>query len=518
LSGRVVLVGAGPGDPDLLTLRAAKEIRRAEVLLYDALIPPAIVELAPPSCERIDVGKRGGGTKGMAQDCIAALLCEKARAGRYVVRLKGGDPFVFGRGGEEASALAEAGIPFEVVPGVSAAIAVPAYAGIPVTDRRYSSSFAVVTGHRGGGAPGGSDRWDLLAKGADTLVVLMGTAWLEEIAARLIAGGRDPATPAAVIENGTTPRQRVVQGTLAEIAARAREAGVRSPTTIVVGPVVELREAIAWFERRPLQGRRVLLLRARPQQSETVDLLREAGAEVVAIPLLELAPPRDPRPLQHALARLPEYDWVLLTSANTVRHCAHELAARMAGAAPTGVRSAAAPQRPKIACIGRATAELAAAAGLCVDLVPESAGPQALLDALAACASLEGARLLLPRSESALDALPDALRSRGARVDCVPAYRNLLPADAAAHLREALDPPPDAALLTSPSTVERLAALLGSEALAHLAQRALLVCIGPSTESALRRWGVSRSITAEDASSAGMVAALSRYHAGRELP
>jgi uroporphyrinogen III methyltransferase / synthase len=514
VSGSVVLVGAGPGDPDLLTVRAAHEIRNAQVLLYDALIPQAIVDLAPPTCERIDVGKRGDGTKGIAQDKIAALLIEQARAGHRVVRLKGGDPFVFGRGGEEASALAEAGIPFEVVPGISAATAVAAYAGIPVTDRRFASSFAVVTGHLGGRAIEASGGWERLAQGPDTLVVLMGTAWLGDIAQRLIAAGRDAATPAAVIESGTTPRQRVVVGVLGDIDRRARDAGLRSPTTVVIGQVVQLRERIAWFDRRPLFGRRVLVLRAGDQQGETADALRAAGAEPIAIPLLEFAPADDAGELRAALARVCEYDWVLLTSANTVRFCAGDLAKQLAA----GCSRPAGGAPPRIAALGAATAELARAAGLPVDCVPAASTPEALGAALAAAGPLAGARILLPRSEAARDAIPAALRARGARVDCAVAYRNVLPEGAGERLAAALDPAPDAVLLTSPSTVERLLALLGPERLLELSERALFVCIGPSTEGALRAAGVARWITAEESTSASMVSALARYHAGHGLP
>ncbi|MGH2901205.1 MAG: uroporphyrinogen-III C-methyltransferase, partial [Solirubrobacteraceae bacterium] len=313
MSGRVYLVGAGPGDPDLLTVRALRELERAEVLLYDALIDPAILLLAPDACERIDVGKRGDGTKGVAQDKIADLMIEKARAGKRVVRLKGGDPFVFGRGGEEATRLRGAGIPFEIVPGITSAIAVPAYAGIPVTDRRLSSSVAVVTGHRGKDEHDHRIDWEGLARSAETLVVLMGTAWLEDIVARIIAGGRDPATPAAAIARGSTPQQRVVVARLQDLPARVRAAALAAPTVIVIGRVVEFREHTAWFERLPLFGRRVLVARAEGQGSELALELRRRAAEPVTVPLLELAPPEDGAPLAAALARAAEYDWIVYT-------------------------------------------------------------------------------------------------------------------------------------------------------------------------------------------------------------
>ena len=337
MSGRVALVGAGPGDPDLLTVRALRELERAEVLLYDALVDPAVLALAKPECERIDVGKRGDGTKGVAQDKIADLLIEKARAGKRVVRLKGGDPFVFGRGGEEASRLRAAGVPFEIVPGVTSALAVPAYAGIPVTDRRLSSSVALVTGHRGKEEFDHRIDWEGLARSAETLVVLMGTAWLDDIAARVIAGGRDPATPVAVISRGTTPRQRVVTARLGEIAARVRAAKLEPPTVIVIGPVVEFREHVAWYELLPLFGRRVLVPRASDQAGELVHGLRARGAEPVPVALLELAPTLASEALAASLARAPECDWIVFTSANAVRF-----------AAPLLPR----PLRARVACVG----------------------------------------------------------------------------------------------------------------------------------------------------------------------
>ncbi len=287
--GRAVLVGAGPGDPDLLTVRAVRELERAEVLLYDALIDPVILEYASADCERIDVGKRGDGSRGTSQDRIAELIILKARQGRYVVRLKGGDPFVFGRGGEEASALHEAGIPFEVVPGISSSVAVPAYAGIPVTDRRVSSSIAIVTGHRGKEPTDRRIDWEGLARSAETLVVLMGTAWLEDIVARVLSAGRDPETPAAVIAHGATPRQRVVSASLRELPARVRAAGLGAPAVIVIGEVVRSREQLAWYEARPLFGRRILVPAGEAHSGEVALALRRRGAEPLLLDLTAIA-------------------------------------------------------------------------------------------------------------------------------------------------------------------------------------------------------------------------------------
>jgi uroporphyrinogen III methyltransferase/synthase len=471
VSGRVYLVGAGPGDPDLLTVRALRELERAEVLLYDALLDPVILSLAPADCERIDVGKRGDGTKGIAQDKISDLMIEKARAGKRVVRLKGGDPFVFGRGGEEASRLRAAGVPFEVVPGITSAIAVPAYAGIPVPDRRLSSSVAIVTGHRGKHDYDHRIDWEGLARSAETLVVMMGTAWVEDIVARLIAGGRDPATPAAAISNGSTPRQQVVVARLQDLPARVRAAKLAAPSVIVIGRVVEFREHVDWYERLPLFARRVLVARAPSQSAELVLELRRRAAEPVSLPLLEFAATSDPAALASALARVSDYDWIVYTSANALRFATPALDALT---------------RTRVACIGQATAQAARTAGLRVDVVPDGEStPERLVEALEAVGDLSGKRVLFPRAERARETLIDALRSRGARVDAVEAYRTRSPEGAGDVLRAELARGLDAVVLTSPSTVEHLFALLSPAERAALCARAVFACIGPTTAGAL---------------------------------
>lgn len=488
MSGRVVLVGAGPGDPDLLTVRAVRELARAEVLLHDALISPAILALANPECERVDVGKRGDGTRGVSQDEIAKLMVERARAGRYVVRLKGGDPFLFGRGGEEASALVSAGIPFEVVPGITAALSVPAYAGIPVTDRRASSSIAIVTGHRAANRQANRSDWEGLARSAETLVVLMGTTWIEEIVERVLGGGRDPDTPVAVIAEGTTAAQRVVTGTLRDIASRVREAEMRAPTVIVIGEVARYRSELSWYEQRPLFGRRVLVLRAPEQRAELIERLARAGAEPTSVPLLAF----------EALSELPpargEPEWVAFTSANAVRYTPAE---RIGSA--------------RVACIGAATARAARRAGLEVTVMPEGARPELLAQVMSEAGELRGAHVLLPQVVGGRDTLARALVAAGARVERVAVYRNVTPAGAAERLREALSEELDAVMLTSPSTVERFACAIGPARLRELAARSALVCIGETTAAALHAHGVERLRVAEQATSAGLVAALERH-------
>ncbi len=494
MRGRVLLVGAGPGDPDLLTVRAAREIGRAEVLLYDALVDPAVLELAPPGCERIDVGKRGDGTRGVSQDEIAALMLRLASGGRRVVRLKGGDPFVFGRGGEEAGVLRAAGVPFEIVPGISSALAVPAFAGIPVTDRRWSSSFAVVTGHRGKAERDDRIDWEGLAASAETLVVLMGTAWLPDIARRVIEGGRDPDTPAAAIESGATPEQRVVRAPLGELADRAREAGLRAPTVIVIGAVAQLADVLDWYERRPLFGRRVLVGRAAGQRAGLVLELRGRGARPVCVPLLEFAPPADPAALAAALADPDAWDWIAFTSSNAVH-----AAVAAAGCAPA---------RARVACIGAATARAAGEAGWRVDVCPpDRALPEALVGAMESRADLSRARVLVPRAQRARQTLVEALAARGADVTAVEAYRTRAPAGAAGRLAAAVDAGLDAVALTSPSSVEHLFGLLDPARADALRERAWFACIGPTTRAALEPLGV-HLVEAEQASDEGLADAL----------
>ncbi len=507
MSGRVVLVGAGPGDPDLLTVRAAREIRSADVLLYDALIEPALLDLARPQCERVDVGKRGDGSRGFPQDRIAELMIEKARQGKRVVRLKGGDPFVFGRGGEEASALVDAGVPFEVVPGISSAFAVPAYAGIPVTDRRLSSSVAVVTGHRGKNVDDARIDWEGLARSAETLVILMGTAWLPDIVRRVLAGGRDPRTPSAVVERGTTPDQRVVVAPLEELPAAVEKAGLRSPTVIVVGEVVRFREHLDWFERRPLLGCSVLVTREREQGRDLVQRLRARGAKPVHVPLLEFRPPDDPAPLDRALEKLDRYDWLVFTSANSVRCVAERL--RDLGRSTVDLGALA------VGCVGPGTEGAARGLGIAVRCVStEGFLPEDLAREMARSAPLRGARVLFPRARDARRELPEALSDVGARVEEIEAYRTVVPADAARDLREAVDRGLDAVTFMSPSAVRHAARLLGPEGLRGLGDRAVLAAIGPTTVAALLEAGVEPGLVCESPTAEALVEALEE-HFGR---
>jgi uroporphyrinogen III methyltransferase/synthase len=505
--GRVILVGAGPGDPGLITVRGAAVLRGADAVVYDALASESLLELAPPHAARINVGKRGHEEPTRTQEEINAILVSLAREGKTVVRLKGGDPFVFGRGGEEATACVEAGIPIEIVPGVSSVIGALAYAGIPVTDRRFSASFSVATGHKDVSKVAAETRWHALASASDTLVVLMGMRNLEEITGRLLEAGRAPSTPAAVIMNGTLPSQQVVEAPLMDLAERVREADLGTPAVVVIGEVVNLRRKLAWFETRPLSGRRVLVTRAADQAGEILEALRAAGAQAVHLPMIRIVSPRDFSAVDRALEQIDRYDVLLLTSANAARHFADRAVAQ-------GVRLA--DLRCEVACVGPQTAEAARACGLAVHRVPEERHTAAgLLEEIRRHLRPGGLRFLLPRSERAREALAEGLRGDGARVDAVTVYRNLPPVAERERLcgwllRGELD----ALTFTSPSTVQNFTALLDPEARAAAA-RCVVAAIGPITAEALGREGLPPDVVCERAGPRELLAALERGFAER---
>jgi uroporphyrinogen III methyltransferase / synthase len=485
--GTVYLVGAGPGDPGLMTRRALELIAVAEAILYDRLIPAGALDGAREGAELVYVGKEPG-RAAMAQEEINELLVKLGREGKTVVRLKGGDPFVFGRGGEEARALAEAGVPFEVVPGVTAGVAAPAYAGIPVTDRDEASSVAFVTGHEDPEKPESALDWDALARFPGTLVFYMGVKNLPAIAERLTAAGRDPAQPAAVVVRGTLPGQRAVAGTLADIAARAEEAAIGPPAITVVGSVAGLSAALAWLERRPLHGEVVAVTRARAQASELAARLAGLGAEVVEVPAIRI----EPRHVR--LDGIERYELVCLTSPNGVRLLFDALrrdghdARVLAGAT--------------VAAIGPATAAELERQGIRADVVPERSVAEALVEALREIPA-EGRRALVARAAEARDVLPDALRERGAQVDVVALYDTVAePLDYAA--REDLGRS-TYVTFTSSSTVRFFL-----EAGGRVPDGARVVSIGPVTSETAREHELTVHVEAERHDIEGLVAALVR--------
>lgn len=507
MSGRVFLVGAGPGDPGLLTRRAERLLAAADVVVHDALVGPRLLEAVRPDAEVIALARADDGTERPSQPEIEALLVAHARSGKTVVRLKNGDPFIFGRGGEEALALRAAGVAFEVVPGVTSAIAAPAYAGIPLTHRDHASLVTIATGHQAddrGGAP--ALPWAALVAQGGTLVFLMGMRRLGAILEALRGHGLAPETPAAAIEWGTTGRQRTVVGTAATLARDAEAAGLASPAVLVVGAVVGLRERIRWFETRPLLGRRVVVTRARAQAGPLADRLEADGAEVILFPTIVLEPPADPTAVERAVAAAATYDWIVFTSANAVRVFFERFAAQ-----GRDVRELA-PVR--LAAIGPETAAGLAERLLRPAVLPEEYRAEGILAALAG-EDLRGRRVLLPRAAGARVILPDELRARGAAVDEVAVYRAVRPAGAdTTPLRAALDAGAvDALTFTSSSTVQNFVELLGHDAAARLrgARRPVIACIGPVTAETARAHGLPVDVVPDAYTIAGLAGALAAH-------
>ncbi len=481
----VYLVGAGPGDPGLLTVRGDEVLRRADVVVYDRLSVEALLDLAPAGAERISVGKSPGQVT-LPQEDINALLVEKGRFHATVVRLKGGDPFVFARGGEEAAALAAAGVPFEVVPGITSAIAVPAYAGIPVTLRHSSTSFTVVTGHEDPAAgDDGTVDWQAIAKVGGTIVILMGVARIRRIADELVAGGLSPATPVASIRWGTRPEQSTVRATLATIADQP----LATPSVIIVGEVAAVD--LAWFERRPLAGQKVVVTRTRRQASQLTVALRALGADPIEVPVIEITDPVDGgAALAAASDGLDRYDWVVITSPNGARRLLDT------------VRDARSFGGAKVAAIGPGTAAVLAAGGIAADLVPERFVAEELLEALP-----DGpGRLLLARAAVARDVLPDGLRARGWEVEVIDAYRTV-PAPITDEQRAAVAAA-DVITFTSSSTVEHALAAFGADGLP-----ATVACIGPITAATARERGLTVAVEASVHTIDGLTAALVEWAA-----
>jgi len=478
--GKVHLVGAGPGDPRLITVRGAEVLGRAGVVIADALAPPELLRLAPDSAERIDAGKRGGGRR-VDQERINRLMIDRARRGLVVVRLKGGDPSLFGRGGEESEALARAGIPFEVVPGVTAALGAAACAGIPLTDRRHAASVVFATAQTDPKAAKRPIDWKGLA-GADTVVLYMSVAGLASAVARLLKAGRPRGTPAVLVRWATRPEQRVLAGSLGTIARRARRARLLPPALLIVGEVARSRRRLDWFGRRALSGRTIVVTRSREQAASFAALLAEEGARVLEAPAIALRPPRSWAPLDRALERVGGYDYLIFTSVNGV--------ARFFERWQSGRRDVRDLKGIAIVAIGPATAAALEARGLRVAVVPEEFRAEGLERALRG-RPLAGARVLIARAAVARDLLVRALRRRGARVDVVPVYRTVASHEGAREVAAALRAGEiDLLTFTSSSTVERFTATLRRLGLGRRLRRVPAAVIGPITARAARRSGL----------------------------
>jgi uroporphyrinogen III methyltransferase / synthase len=490
VSGRVYLVGAGPGDPGLLTTRALELIASADVILHDRLIPAGALDGARADAQLLFVGKQGGG-ESVPQEQTEELMVAHAQAGRTVVRLKGGDPFVFGRGGEEALTLHAAGIPFEVVPGVTAGVAACAYAGIPVTQRGVASAVAFVTGHEDPDKDESALDWQALAAFPGTLVLYMGVRRLPEIATSLIAAGRPGSEPAAVVENGTLPGQRTVSATLATIAEALSSSDIRPPSITVVGPVAALAAQLSWLPQRPLAGRTVAVTRARAQASELARLLHAHGARVVQAPLIRV------QALPGGALDLEPYDLVCLTSPNGVAALFERLAAAGLDArALSGTR---------VAAIGPGTAGALAERGITADVVPERFVAEALVEALA---ELPVGRALVARASAARDVLPDALRERGAEVDVLALYETVAEPVPPRTLQLARNA--DYITFTSSSTVRFFleAVAASGQGDGRLSPSTRIVSIGPVTSQTLREHGFEPDVEAERHDVDGLVEAL----------
>jgi uroporphyrinogen III methyltransferase/synthase len=481
---KVYLVGAGPGDPSLITVKGRRLLETADAVLYDHLAPASLIDLAPPHAERIYVGKKKS-AHAITQEEICEMLIERARRGQTVVRLKGGDPFIFGRGGEEAEALADAGIPFEIVPGVTTPLGIAAYTGVPLTHRDHTSAVTFVTGH----AVDAID-WDKVGM-AETLVIFMGLTTFAQIAQELTSRGRSPGTPAMAVRWATRPDQETIAGTLATLPGLIEQRGMKPPATIVVGEVVRLRKKLDWYEHLPLFGKRIVVTRAKGQASDLSARLEALGACVLEIPTIEIQPAADPAPLDRAIAGLAAYDWLIFTSANGVRFFVERLDRSAAD-----LRSL----RARICAIGPATRDAIETLHLKVDLMAREYVAEGLLEAFAPF-DLAGARILLPRAAVARDIIPVELAKRGAQVDVVEAYRTVAPAPGAA-----LPAGVDAVTFTSSSTVQNFASMFGAEALSGVQA----VSIGPITSRTARSLGIEIAAEASPFTVDGLVEALLR--------
>ena len=497
--GKVYIVGAGPGDPGLITVKGVRCIREAEVIIFDHLVSEDLLRYARTEVCLIYAGKQGGDHT-LSQDEINRRLVEEASRGRIVTRLKGGDPFIFGRGGEEALVLAAAGIPFEVVPGVTSAIAVPAYAGISLTQRGYSSTLAFITGHEDPTKEQSDIDWHSLA-GIGTLVFLMGVKNLRQIAGSLIAHGKSDETPAALIRWGTTAEQKTLTGTLKDIALKAEKARFSPPSILVVGEVVGILEHLNWFERKPLFGRGVVITRPEAQAESFADLLHDMGARVIHFPTIKIVPPESWEACDAALKRLDTYQWIIFTSANGVLSFFQRLW--------ESGRDLRDLKGIRLCTIGPATAVSLEAMGLKVDLVPDKFISEGVVNAFA-CLDIRGASILLPRAELARDVIPEGLAAQGARVDVVSVYRTVHSGsekeELGAYLKRGLV---DVITFTSPSTVVHFMEIMGMDFIPP--PKVKIAVIGPVTAAAVKKAGLPIHILQETYTIPGLVGGIAAY-------
>lgn len=497
--GKVILVGAGPGDTGLLTVKGKEELERAQAVVYDWLVNPALLKLAP-GAEKIFVGKRGG-TRYKEQKEINETLLRLVKQGKQVVRLKGGDPFIFGRGGEEASFLTQYRIPFEVVPGISAGIGAPAYAGIPLTDRRFASQVTFITGHEDPTKETAQVDWKKLAGLGGTLVSFMGARNLSHIVESLGKAGKSLSTPAAVIERGTLPHQRVVEGTLKNIVTKVRAAGIQAPALTIIGEVVRLRKKLAWFEKKSLHGKTVLVTRARQQASQLVHRLEEQGADVLEFPAIEILPASKPEAIDQEIERIQDYDWVIFTSANGARSFFNRMDHLK--------KDARIFSKNKIAAIGDATAQALLEKGIKPDLVPAEFTSARLFEEFKKLDEIDGKNFLLARADIAPPDLKISLEKEGARVVEIEAYRTRQALEQKNKLKTWLQKKKiDYITFTSSSTVDNFFKAVPAPIRRKIQSQ--LISIGPVTSKTIKAYGFKPSREARVHTIDGLVAAITK--------
>ncbi len=502
--GKVYLAGAGPGDPGLITVKARELLAEADVVIYDYLANTRLLNYVSPQAESIYVGKKGG-CHTMPQGDINSLIVERAREGKTVVRLKGGDPFIFGRGGEEAEELVAAGVPFEIVPGITSAIAAAAYAGIPLTHRKYTTSVAFVTGHEDPTKNKSSIAWDKISTGVGTLVFFMGVKNLPLIVENLVANGRSPETPVAVIRWGTTLRQEKVVGTLADIVDLVAKKGLKPPAITVVGDVVGLHEKLSWFENRPLFGRRIVVTRTREQASDLVERLEELGAACEEFPTIRIVPPDSWVPLDNAIKGIEQFDWIVFTSVNGVKNFLARLRALGLDLRVLG--------KCKVAAIGPKTGELLEDVYLKPDFMPAEYRAEGIIEGLKA-AGVVGKRVLIPRAEVAREILPQKLTEAGAFVEVVPAYKTVKPETEEKDRLIAMLENREIHMVTftSSSTVTNFVEILGQERVSDLLKGVDIASIGPITAETAEKCGIRTHVMPPEFTIAEMVTSIGEYY------
>lgn len=500
--GKVYLIGAGPGDPKLLTLRGKECIQEADVLIYDYLANDQLLNFSRSGAEVIYAGKRKG-QRAISQEQINQLMVDRAQRGLVVARLKGGDPFIFGRGGEEAMALAEAGVPFEVVPGVTSACGVPAYAGIPLTHRDYSAMVVLTTGHEDPSKPSSAIPWEHISPGSSTLVFFMGVTNLKGVVTSLVKHGRDPKTPVAIICWGTRPEQETVVGILEDIIDKIQERHLSLPGMIVVGDVVRLRDKLNWFETRPLFGKRILVTRPEEQASDFSAELLRYGAQPVEFPMIQVVPPEDWSELDRSISRIHSYDWVIFTSVNGVRFFQERLL--------NNGRDVRALGRTQVCAIGPRTAEAVRSMGIVPDLIPKIFQAEGIVEEMGRL-GVRGKRVLLPRAKQAREVLPEALRQMGAQVDVVTAYRTIKPARDLDRIRTYLkEKKISVVTFTSSSAVAHFATLFDRSDLISLMEGVVVASIGPITARTVRESGLTNHIMPEEYTISALAEAIADY-------